>query len=673
MAESVGGGGVRLHVGGLGESVGKDDLLKIFSPMGSVDSVEFVRTKGRSFAYIDFSPSSDNSLTKLFSMYNGCVWKGGRLRLEKAKEHYLARLKREWEESSSTSDDTVVQAPDNSTPPPTHLNIFVPKLRKVKAMPLSGTGKHKYSFQRVPVPSLLPKSFCDCEEHSTSLTPRENHVRDLEALSAGINEEEVNIMNSVMSKLFEKNNLSKSEQVPDQKLAEKNDLPKSEQVPEDEEDSEIEEDEDNLIINVVSNGNDMMNSELDILSRKRKSILNETTASGEGYTEGRKESHIHPSKKRQTEGSSGRQESSQAIREKKKPSEVDPDKSSDEPSRMSGVKRSNDNIAWSQKSSWKALMANGNSGNFSVTSVLPDVGSSDAVQHASSNTDTAQRTAKTKIKKTKSKRLTSTIMEGNLPVVDDIERNDATATDDVGSDHSEDTGTDTCVEAEPLEPVSSTEGDSENDNLNVEEDENVAEDFNAEKESLVLEDNVGHDEVDNEETRKGPLEACSKSTGGSSWLQRASWTQLVSERDTSFSLTQLFPDSSSDKCEAAGAVNNADGQYSNSNQSESGMKQRDYTSSSNGVEAAGVHVDSTPVRSLEETRQSLKAKNVSEGSRLSVKKPIRRVIGSGETCTFMRSSTSLNEWKKAKQALSEPRRRNKGKEELSEPSSRKKR
>lgn len=64
---SGGGGGVRLHVGGLGESVGRDDLLKIFSPMGFVEAVEFVRTKGRSFAYIDFSPASENSLTKLFS------------------------------------------------------------------------------------------------------------------------------------------------------------------------------------------------------------------------------------------------------------------------------------------------------------------------------------------------------------------------------------------------------------------------------------------------------------------------------------------------------------------------------------------------------------------------------------------------------------------------------
>lgn len=121
---------------------------------------------------------------------------------------------------------------------------------QVKAMPLSGTGKHKYSFQRVPVPSLLPKSFCDCEEHSNSLTPRETHLHDLEALNVGRNEDEVNVMNSVMNKLFQKNNIPTNEQVP-------------------EEDNEIEADQDNLIINVVSSGNDMGNSELDMLSRKR--------------------------------------------------------------------------------------------------------------------------------------------------------------------------------------------------------------------------------------------------------------------------------------------------------------------------------------------------------------------------------------------------------------------
>lgn len=38
--------------------------------------------------------------------YNGCAWKGGRLRLEKAKEHYLASLKREWEEDVELPNST---------------------------------------------------------------------------------------------------------------------------------------------------------------------------------------------------------------------------------------------------------------------------------------------------------------------------------------------------------------------------------------------------------------------------------------------------------------------------------------------------------------------------------------------------------------------------------------
>ncbi|CAD5335214.1 unnamed protein product [Arabidopsis thaliana] len=601
--------------------------------MGTVDAVEFVRTKGRSFAYIDFSPSSTNSLTKLFSTYNGCVWKGGRLRLEKAKEHYLARLKREWEAASSTSDNTI-KAPSDS-PPATHLNIFFPRLRKVKPMPLSGTGKHKYSFQRVPVSSSLPRSFCDCEEHSnSSLTPREIHLHDLEAVNVGRQEAEVNVMNSVMNKLFEKNNVDP------------------------EEDNEIEADQDNLIINVASSGNDM-DSALDMLSRKRKSILNKKTPSEEGYSEGRKGNLTHPSKNRQTISleETGRQESSQAIRGKKKPSEVVPDKSSDEPSRTKDLEQSIDNISWSQKSSWKSLMANGNSNDFSVSSFLPGVGSSKAVQPAPRNTDLAGLPSRENLKK-KTKRKRS---DDGDNVEDDTAIDsmcDDTANDDVGSDDSEslaDTVSDTSVEAVPLEFVANTEGDSVDGKSNVEKHENVAEDLNAEKESLVVKENV----VDEEEAGKGPLKASNKSTGGSSWLQKASWTQLVSDKNTSsFSITQLFPDLTSDKGEAAGVINNVGNLFSNSNQTASAMKQTDYASSSGGFVAAGVPVDSTPVRSLDENRQRLNGKNVSEGAKLGAKKKIiKRKVGSGDTCTFMRSSTSLKEWAKAKKALSEPRRK----------------
>ena len=33
--------------------------------------------------------------------YNGCKWKGGVLRVEKAKEHYIDRLRREWAEAEA--------------------------------------------------------------------------------------------------------------------------------------------------------------------------------------------------------------------------------------------------------------------------------------------------------------------------------------------------------------------------------------------------------------------------------------------------------------------------------------------------------------------------------------------------------------------------------------------
>jgi hypothetical protein len=76
--------------------------------------------------------------------YNGCVWKGGKLRLEKAKEHYLDRLKKEWEQDAILSrklpaTDLSTQKEDLEKPNSKHildsnakaLNIFFPRLRTV--------------------------------------------------------------------------------------------------------------------------------------------------------------------------------------------------------------------------------------------------------------------------------------------------------------------------------------------------------------------------------------------------------------------------------------------------------------------------------------------------------------------------------------------------------------
>ncbi|XP_016203751.2 uncharacterized RNA-binding protein P16F5.06-like isoform X1 [Arachis ipaensis] len=135
---------VRIFVGGLGESVTKQDLHSMFSSFGNVEAVETIRTKGRSFAYLDFlpSPTDDKSLSRLFSKYNGCVWKGGKLKLEKAKEHYLVRLKREWDEDAMSKIEHVSDKPvttDKLEEKPTkeslktkQLHIYFPRLRKAE-------------------------------------------------------------------------------------------------------------------------------------------------------------------------------------------------------------------------------------------------------------------------------------------------------------------------------------------------------------------------------------------------------------------------------------------------------------------------------------------------------------------------------------------------------------
>lgn len=69
VEEEVNNNRVRIFVGGLGEGVTAEDLRRLFGSLGSVDGIETIRTKGRSFAYVDFipSPTDQKSLSKLFS------------------------------------------------------------------------------------------------------------------------------------------------------------------------------------------------------------------------------------------------------------------------------------------------------------------------------------------------------------------------------------------------------------------------------------------------------------------------------------------------------------------------------------------------------------------------------------------------------------------------------
>uniref|UniRef100_A0A7N0UQC1 RRM domain-containing protein n=1 Tax=Kalanchoe fedtschenkoi TaxID=63787 RepID=A0A7N0UQC1_KALFE len=208
---------MRIFVGGLGEGVTDDDLRRMFVALGRVDEIEIVRTKGRNMAYLNFTPSSPKSLAKLFSSFNGCVWKGGRLRIEKAKEHYLVKMKREQEQeheeelARNEMKCSVADVPVSCKKPTKgpgaekeQLRIFFPKLRKVKPLPFSGSGKHKYSFRNIQVPPL-PTHFCDCELHSVPYdAPIGNGVVNYGAQKSGVDEKEFHLMNSVLNKFITK-------------------------------------------------------------------------------------------------------------------------------------------------------------------------------------------------------------------------------------------------------------------------------------------------------------------------------------------------------------------------------------------------------------------------------------------------------------------------------------
>ena len=75
-------------------------------------------------------------------------------------------------------------------------------------MPLSGTGKHRYSFQRVETPAL-PIHFCDCEEHSGHFNAvKQKEVQHHAEINGAMNKEELSMISSVMNKLFERGNFS---------------------------------------------------------------------------------------------------------------------------------------------------------------------------------------------------------------------------------------------------------------------------------------------------------------------------------------------------------------------------------------------------------------------------------------------------------------------------------
>lgn len=649
-------------MGGLGKNVTQDEIRNTFSGLGRVDCVDVYRTKARSFAYLDFIPSTEKSLPKLFSTYNGCMWKGGRLKLEKAKEHYLLRLKREWDDDAKltkiapSSDDISDTNSKPSLEKPKkfqalekpNLRIFFPKLSKMKSLPFGGTGKHKYSFQRIEVPPL-PVHFCDCEEHCDSFHQEKGTPFDLETANGGIRKEELSIMESVMKKLFEKETHSKA--VPDRgkSTEERNSSAELIDIPIEEIMSDPPSDEDNLIINIVAGGKESMplGNEAQKTTRRNKELIH-----GRSNTfKDRPVNSVNTSQRKNVEpfnkkrklpllkSSEGNEhESLDAKRKKSLP--VTPQGQEDQSTEpKSRPQKSKNNISWSQKSAWKDLIGKKADSSFQFSSVVPSVPSTKEDQPDSSCIMPSNSSAKFDLPQSLSSVPGIASAKVKLPQ----------------SSHSI-----ACISSTKKEQFRSGDLNVITDSTS-EEKQHTLQLGNPESETMQPKDQQDAEAP----ALASPNDVSIKTARGASWRQKSSWIQLVADANqNSFSISQVLPGLSFQTQEPSQpnatdvAANTSNGEDQNlgklDKQENTGhcpeVKNRPFhaapsTSDAKCTAESEQTKGSTVVGNREATALKL------DNRRPLIRKPIS-IADFGETCSFMRSADSLKEWAKAKASLS---------------------
>ncbi|PWA68350.1 nucleotide-binding alpha-beta plait domain-containing protein [Artemisia annua] len=679
----------RIFVGGLGGAVTEDDLRKTFSSLGQVVSVDIVRTKDRSFAYLDFVPSNDKSLPKLFSTYNGCMWKGGRLKLEKAKEHYLLKLKREWQEESElaskaservNSDASKSQNPLEKPKKPspadkTQINLFFPKLGKVKSLAQVGIGKHKYSFQRLQVPSN-PTHFCDCEEHSIEFpSPSKKQSSEVEDASYGINEQELDIMNSVMNKIFNRANPSKQVTNKSGSVNTKGDpmnYNDDSAAVDDEEDNLT--DEDNLVLNVANGKSDSM----DLIGEMRSMMANRKPIAKRPITSTEKPKVVRDSNEkkavplaRKRKSPHSEETNNSIVPETSKNSQIRVDTPKDNKREAeSSTKPSGDTSLRSIKSSWKNLLGQKRNTSFNISDFIATVSQKEEEELKDDNKnrklDSDKNDPGLDINEESTAEVGPVTTEISVP---DILANDCPEkqeepktnnleTSDVLSDINQQDDEHNVDDIDDVKNSSYEKVEMSDvlpDVINQKEDEPKTDDIDDVKNSTVekLESSdVLPDAIDQKEeapraavneVENSNLENCENadSQSGSSndhkkptdedltrtargefWRHKSSWTQLISTTShTSFSISQIVPNISFEKQEPqADAI---------------------------GSQPKNKNLDDKTPSVKEPTLSTVKKKPIEKRKKLSIGN-----LESDNTCSFMRTEESMKEWKKAKASLS---------------------
>lgn len=87
----------RLFVGNLVSSIGDDALRRTLSRYGTVRSIE----RHPDYAHVSILPKDDSALDKCVAALHRTKWQGTELRVERAREHWADKLRREWDDEKA--------------------------------------------------------------------------------------------------------------------------------------------------------------------------------------------------------------------------------------------------------------------------------------------------------------------------------------------------------------------------------------------------------------------------------------------------------------------------------------------------------------------------------------------------------------------------------------------
>lgn len=349
----------------------------------------------------------------------------------------------------------------------------------------------------------------------------------------------------------------------------------------------------------------------------------------------------------------------------------------------------------SQKSSWKTLIRDKSNVSFSISDILPSIPSANKEQaeaeylnvaHSNPNMNTDHATAaasKSKRDERKSKRsnVVSFSISDISPSVPLAEQ-EQTEADDLNLAHSNSNiNSDRATAAASKSKNDKTKSEKSNvvsfsisDILpsipSADQEQTESEDLNLAHSIQNRNADVSTDAIlksKSEETKsmesfpeaENTIPNVTSNKGrGSSWRQKSSWTQLVSEEITSFSITQILPNTNNtserqvQKESDAINVNPSARVENNDSKKEDSQCIAKYDSA-----AFVIRKDETAWNDIKKNEQQPAVQENSPSSTQVFESNLAQEAGSldvksGEICPFMRNSRSVAEWTKIKAAFS---------------------